>query len=740
MIKNILLNKKTICSILTFTLLATAITGCGKSKDTSKKIDDPLNPDVSTMLSNSKTMSKDYIFKQTDYEGILKKGDYVQSLEYIGGKARAIVLGKDNIYRCISVNTDGSDAQSFDLPIDGKEISQILCNSDTDGNIYAFYYTDTSCFKKFDNTGNEVLSKTLDFDIYDMTWSEKYGLVLNTSRGIETYNDQSGSSVVIDIKKIQSTFDSDYFMLHKSSDDQFFIDVTNSDGVPVLASVDLDNKSFGKTSKTCSERGYSFQSGEGYDLYAGDYDGICGYDYESDKMTKLLDLDDSCIDRYCFLDWVAISDKELFAVTSDFDSNLFFSSFTKVDPADVPDRTMLTLGGACFTVDVTQAANIFNKSNDKYKIKVIDYADSYPDSDIDEILQAFNQDILTGNTPDILCFSNYFAPNLESYANKGVLLDLSSSFEKGGALGDVEILPNIYEMMKTGDKVYSVIPSFVYSTLLMKESVAGGKTSLTLQDYEDLKLKETMDANTFIDNSIQAAGDKFIDWKNKKCNLNCPEFVEILEFAKRLNGDKKPSDKSENEGVEVADELPEINSNGIVCDQDIYGFISFADIEQSEFKDKAAIMGFPNNYGETTTIITPYNQLCVSSTSKAPEGALEFLKCYCTNTSINSGSTFPSDKNLFESYMKKITEPPASEDDATVYTNFHEVRLDPLPADEAQKLYDSILSCKAMHRLDSQLNVFIEEETAALFSGQKSAEEIAEILDNRIRTYLNEQN
>ena len=140
MIKKIPPLNKTICSILSFTLLTTAVTGCGK-KDTERKITDPLNPEVSTMLSDSETMCKDYIFKQTDYEGILNKDDYVEYLDYIEGKVRAVTLGKDAKFRYIFVNKDGSDAQSFDLPLDGKEISDIICTSDKDGNLYAYYCT-----------------------------------------------------------------------------------------------------------------------------------------------------------------------------------------------------------------------------------------------------------------------------------------------------------------------------------------------------------------------------------------------------------------------------------------------------------------------------------------------------------------------------------------------------------------------------------------------------------------------
>jgi len=336
-------------------------------------------------------------------------------------------------------------------------------------------------------------------------------------------------------------------------------------------------------------------------------------------MTKILDKDDSDIDAMALLDWIVISDTELFAITWDDNSNTRFSTYTKVDPSDIPDKTLITLGGAWFTYDVEQAAKVFNKSSDKYKIKVIDYSHSYNDSDeLADVIQAFNQDILSGNTPDILCFSNYFTPNIEGYANKGVLLDLSSAFDKGGALEDLDILPNIYEMMKTNDKIYSVIPSFTYETLLMKESAVNGKNSISLKEFDALNAKGIMDGYRFIDTCIQSAGNKFIDWQNHKCNLNCPEFVEILNCAKKVNDPKK---NANNADIENDDDIADMfaSNNSVVCDGQLYGFSAFTDIEQNTFKEKVAIMGFPNNNGETNTMINPFNQLCVSSTTKCPE-------------------------------------------------------------------------------------------------------------------------
>ena len=83
-----------------------------------------------------------------------------------------------------------------------------------------------------------------------------------------------------------------------------------------------------------------------------------------------------------------------------------------------------------------------------------------------------------------------------------------------------------------------------------------------------------------------------------------------------------------------------------------------------------------------------------------------------------------------------------SEDDTDAYwwdpVADKEVKVKPLSQEQAQKLKDYILGIKATDCYDEEVSKIVEEETATFYSGQKTAEQVAEIIQNRVTTYLNE--
>ena len=57
MIKDKIFSPKIISSLLAFTILATAVAGCGESKNAGNNSSNSLNPEVSTVLSDAQKMS-----------------------------------------------------------------------------------------------------------------------------------------------------------------------------------------------------------------------------------------------------------------------------------------------------------------------------------------------------------------------------------------------------------------------------------------------------------------------------------------------------------------------------------------------------------------------------------------------------------------------------------------------------------------------------------------------------------
>lgn len=753
-------------------MIATCVTGCGKKGDKDQKAENK-STDAEELLNEAQNIEKDYIFKQEDIEGVFENAVYTPYLACMGDKVNAVVISESSEVSAISLNRDGSDVKSFAVAIDANKMSGKYAY-DNDGNLYVQYceyerkddmYDDNAkptniILLKYDGTGNELsrtdMKKELavddGFKVYTMYWTSKYGLVLQTSRGIETYDGKGGLNVVIDAKTTKAVLGEKGYYLCKGSGDQIFSS-SYEDAGRKLRKVDLDNKKFGEPSSALGEgEYYSFYGGEGYDLYANDNESIYGYDAKTDKLVKLIDIEDSEIGgEYGITNIAALSEKEMFAIIPNSDMKCILSRLTKVRPEDVKNKTVLTVGGLFIDSDMNSFALRFNRSNDKYRIKIVDYGAGDVDSDVttEDLVKQFNLDILSGKVPDIIYFNEYIDVN--NYVDKGLLLDITSDFGKGGALGNIEILPNVFEMMHKNDKVYTVIPSFSIGTVVMRERYAEGKKTLTYNDCNDLIKGKHVDYKTafgpcdqseILYEGIIYGGDRYIDRQNKKCDFKNSDFIGLLNFSKEFP--KEVDNSLYDEGREKF-----YTDDSELFDSTYFSdfFYSYGREKNALFKDDIAFVGFPNDAGVNEACIQPEALLGISSSTADKDGAIAFIKELFETEYVSDGGrpSFSSNKAVLENMMKEAMQEKYEtvNGEKKPVEEFYsvgedEIKAVPLTKDEVQKLYDYILSIKTMYQYDIQIHNIVQEEASAFFSGQKSAEEVADLVQNRVTTYINE--
>ena len=102
---------------------------------------------------------------------------------------------------------------------------------------------------------------------------------------------------------------------------------------------------------------------------------------------------------------------------------------------------------------------------------------------------------------------------------------------------------------------------------------------------------------------------------------------------------------------------------------------------------------------------------------------------------------FSTVKPIFEEQLQEALKE-RSDDDRMAYAYDQSkqdlVKMKPLTQDEIKKFYDYVLSIKTQGCNDSSICDIVSEETSAFFGGQKTAEEVADLIQNRVTTYLNE--
>ncbi|MDE5893214.1 MAG: extracellular solute-binding protein, partial [Acetatifactor sp.] len=210
--------------------------------------------------------------------------------------------------------------------------------------------------------------------------------------------------------------------------------------------------------------------------------------------------------------------------------------FTYVDPADIPDREVLVLGGEYVSSDVKTKVIEFNKSNDQYRITIKDYSVYNTNEDWMAGQTRLNNDIISGQMPDIMQLNDM--SSYGNYISKGVLADVGKLLADDPELGKLEYLQNVWDAFSVNGKLYAVVPSFNVSTMAAKKSLVGEPESWTMADAEAVLPSMAEGATVFgnmmrdnyVYNMLSYAGQDFIDVETGKCNFDSQSFMDMLEY------------------------------------------------------------------------------------------------------------------------------------------------------------------------------------------------------------------
>ena len=733
--------KRIACCIIVFALGVTSFLGCGNKNSSSVG---------GSAVSKSGEVDKEHVFKQKDLEGIIADGEDIVSADYVNGKIMLAANSKDGKGRCISFNPDGTQLQAFDT---GCDIT--ACAFDGEGNAYLQCLDKSSgedkvFLGKFDPTGKELFKADVseefsgNSEISGLAWSEKYGLISCTPNGVQTYDEKNGFGMLVDKKAID-----DYAIIYSfimlANDRILMIYHVGTSESNVI--IDLEKKSADESLNGISDtEEYSFFTDADGNLFAVWSDGVYKYDPGSGEMAKLLDFRASNIDsatkyvggikRHA----VALSDTEFIIdlpLGSGDDSSLL--RFTKENPADISEKTAITLGTMFLEPNVQSEIMKFNRSNDKYEIKVIDYSELYPGDGLEEAKKQLDMDIISGKAPDIINIDG----NVKKYVDKGIFLDLTPEFDKGGALEGIELLPNIAEMMKYDGKMYTFMPSFKVATCAVRAKFAKGKGSLTYKELDDLiKSNGTDDETAFGSNHNKSYGnllmphyaDKCIDWNEKKCDFKNPEFIEFLNFINKF-----PDKASGHSNLAEIDQSY-AGDKGIYYRELFSNLNEYARLKQLVFNDDIELVGYPNNSRENIASING-ELYAVNSNTAHKDIALEFVKELILSDKDDSYSGFSTVKQKFEEELQEATKEKSDDDESAQLwdqINHVMVKMKPLSQEEVSKFYDYTVSINSLDCMNNEITNIIAEEASAFYCGQKTAEEVADIIQNRVTVYINE--
>ena len=503
-------------------------------------------------------------------------------------------------------------------------------------------------------------------------------------------------------------------------------------------------------------------AGKGYDMETFDSTAIYGINVEANNYNKtqiMNFLDSDVLVNYPEI--AGMLDPETAIIYSSDNSDIC-GIYKKVAPEDVKDKIVITAGGVYSPgYDVMKQILKFNQTNDQYRIRVYDYEKFITDEDFYAGETQFKNDILSGSAPDVIFTEGMLNPGI--YATKGLFEDLYPYLDKNGIKKE-DYLENVLSTGTYDGKLCILTPKFIINFVAIKDSVLQGRKGLTIQEMIDLEKEYNCEGRGFsgvsrdelLDSFVGYTGDSYYNCATGECHFDSPDFINALNWIKKYP--EKTDDLNSMEDLYKLSQNEEVllhKNEALVKNKTLFNLREFPNVQDLVFGEKIDLIGFPGSQKPESGLISPTMGVAINSKSQYKDAAFEFVKYYLSDEYQMPSETesdtyaFPIKKDALDKLIEIQTERPFEYDEATGKKTYYDyqtyslskgdlVKIDPISAEDAQRVKEFIYKCDSIMSYDKKVQEIVKEEVAPFFAGQKSAEEVANIIQSRVTIYVKE--
>lgn len=398
--------------------------------------------------------------------------------------------------------------------------------------------------------------------------------------------------------------------------------------------------------------------------------------------------------------------------------------------AEEPE-TEIILGDIGGASTLQEAIADFNSKNDRITITIHDY---YEENISDGISRLYD-DILTGKGPDIISFSTD-EMDVEVLREKGVIENLIPYLEKSDVIGEEDIVDSAYQVLTADGGLYMLPTNFVLYTLITKEKWCSNKENFTFE--EALRAVRECEEDPMISRDL---------------------FLQEGAICGGYSGETE--DNRLEQYIKIAEQLPQqamFQTNDLLMRE---GKIPFnleciGDMQQYLYKksvwgEDAVYTGFPGAEGKGRIFIFD-NCFAINSQSAHKEEAWKFVESYFTE---EGQKTIAPNWNF--SILQDVLDQQLSDSRKQEYYQTSDGKREKLPIltyeiggtyenvyaaqdEDIQDVREMINNTKVMQRSDLPLIGITQAEALYYFNGEKSIEETAAAIRNKIDEMPNAKN
>lgn len=657
---------------------------------------------------------------------------------------------------------EGNQKNQAKLSIPGNSSPGVF-TVDSKGNIYSvhiIYSDEESGFNAnkvylggYTPAGEELFQVLLNeeqknedfYYVNQMFLVNEDSLILETGTGIEIYDLQGKRLNQLEKKNNEDS------RLVKIRENQFAL-LINSGEEFTYQTLDIETGQRGEAAPIpFNYYMYSTFSGKYYDLYLSDEKGIYGFNFGDEQLTTIMDYISSDFASYGISN-MEVLDEERMLLYYFSEEGSKIGIFKKVPAEEIGERTLLTLGCFYLDGDVKNQVVEFNKKSTTHRISVIDYSTYNTEEDYSLGMTRLNTDITSGNTPDIILLQSHGMP-IESYMAKGVFMDFYELMAEDSSFNKEDYLQNVFEAYEYKGKLYQLIPSFYINTFVGKTADVGEDFTWTME--EALALQASMPEGTnlfsnmiqydFLYSCLSFSEDEYVNWETGECYFDTDKFIRMLEYAKTLPKDYNFADY-EDEAAYQEMESQYRDGKTLLMRTALSNFRDYGSWKYAYFGEEITPVGFPTENGIGSSFGADIN-LAISTQTKNKQAAWEFVKSFLSEEYQEKRTyNFPVRLSSLEKLEADAQKKPYYTDekgnkveyDMTYWLGNMEIKADPLTKEETGRVVEFIKSVNRVANYNEELMKIVQEEAAGFLEGQKSAQEVAGVIQSRVRIYINE--
>lgn len=546
--------------------------------------------------------------------------------------------------------------------------------------------------------------------------------------------------------------------------------------------IDLETKDWGEKVKLPPNVWSILPGDDAYDVYYTYNNNIYGYAAKTDTKEKLVDWLACDVDTNNMSGYAMLSDSRVAALMQDWSTDPTTYQLIvlhRVDASEIKEKKVLTL--ACMYLDWNLRSMIveYNKTNDEYRINVVDYSEYATDDDYNAGVTKLTTEIISGSVPDIFLTSNL---PIDKYAAKGVIADLNTFMDGGNGLSRDYFVPQVMSALEKDGKLYELPTSFSVQTAYALSSIASQYDTWNVAAVQDAmtQLQEGATVfsngwtkNTALSNCLSRNLSAFVDWTTGKCEFDSEAFQQLLAFcnsfpAETSDGDgaiayASSADIAVDDAMWESDATRITNGKQLMSTTGMYSFDSYI-WNVYAIRDKITFTGYPTEDGSGSSFGLQM-PMAISSVTKYPDAAWDFvcsiIKKMNTIDENNYYYGFPISQAAFDAEMTDIMteqyqldengeqvdwdgdgEPDkvirgsyeTMENGETVYKDVYA-----LTQEDIDQILGVINSTRSVYDYDQEILDIITDEVAAYFAGDKDVQTTANMIQSRVNLYVQEQ-